>query len=163
MAWLVKTMVRFEEKRLSVRYLQFNLVGVLGIVVQLTVLSIAYHVLGWHYLVSTALAVEAAVLQNFVWHERWTWSERCEGSWRDSMHRLIRFHAGNGVVSVAGNLLLMKTLVAMLAWPVLLANLVSIAACSLANFALGHWYVFPDSETQAQPGRRSVAPVQDSG
>ncbi len=32
--------------------------------------------LGPHYLVATALAVEMAVLHNFFWHRRWTWADR---------------------------------------------------------------------------------------
>ena len=31
---------------------------------------------GVHYLVATAIGVEAAILTNFLWHDRWTWRDR---------------------------------------------------------------------------------------
>ena len=74
-----------------VRWLKFNTVGAIGVVVQLGVLALLVR-LGVHYLVATALAVEAAVLQNYYWHARWTWKGR-DG-------RLWRFHLANGLISV---------------------------------------------------------------
>jgi hypothetical protein len=52
------------------RWFVFNIVGGLGVVVQLTALIWFTGWLGLNYLFGTALAVEAAVLHNFVWHER---------------------------------------------------------------------------------------------
>ena len=57
------------------RWLKFNAVGALGMIVQLGSLGLLIHVLGMHYMLATALAVEAAVLHNFLWHRRWTWAE----------------------------------------------------------------------------------------
>ncbi len=56
-------------------WVRFNAVGIIGLVVQLLVLAVLLR-FGLHYLVATTVAVEAAVLHNFLWHERWTWSER---------------------------------------------------------------------------------------
>ena len=58
------------------RWWRFNAVGVLGFVVQLGVLGLCAHALHWDYLLATALAVEAALLHNFFWHERYTWADR---------------------------------------------------------------------------------------
>jgi putative flippase GtrA len=122
------------------RYLKFNLVGGIGIAVQLAALWIYEHGFGLHYLWATALAVETAVLHNFVWHERFTWKDRAgSGVWA----RLLRFHAGNGVISIVGNLLLMRIFAGALGIPHLAANALAIAICSLANFAAGEWFVFP--------------------
>jgi putative flippase GtrA len=64
------------------RWLKFNLVGAIGIVVQLLALGLLTSVLRVHYLAATALAVEAAVLHNFVWHEWFTWADRAAfGKW----------------------------------------------------------------------------------
>jgi len=95
-----------------------------------------------HYLLATGLAVELAVLHNFVWHERFTWKERSGGPFRDRMGRLARFHLGNGLISIAGNLALMRLLVGTLHIRLLLANGIAIAVCSLLNFAAGEWFVF---------------------
>jgi putative flippase GtrA len=58
------------------RWCKFNLVGGVGIAVQFAALFILKSVLDFNYLAATALAVEAAVLHNFVWHEHFTWDDR---------------------------------------------------------------------------------------
>jgi putative flippase GtrA len=127
-------------KRLALRWLKFNLVGGLGILVQLGCLALLCF---WmHYLVATALAVEIAVLHNFAWHERFTWKDR-PGGGRERLLRLLRFHLGNGAVSILGNLGLMWLLVDRFHMKhLLVANGIAIAICSFLNFALGEWFVF---------------------
>ena len=49
------------------RWLKFNGVGALGIVAQLGVLALLTGVFHVQYLIATAIAVESAVLHNFVW------------------------------------------------------------------------------------------------
>ena len=58
------------------RWLKFYVVGAMGIAVQAAALALFIHGFGWHYLVATPLAVEAAILHNFAWHWRWTWADR---------------------------------------------------------------------------------------
>ena len=48
----------------------------MGIAVQLLMLVVLKAGLHLHYLVATALAVETAVIHNFLWHERFTWADR---------------------------------------------------------------------------------------
>ena len=123
------------------RWLKFNGVGAIGIVLQLAVLALLRSVVGLEYLTATALAVEAAVLHNFVWHERWTWRDR-RGAHGSAFGRLLRFNLTTGLVSMVTNLVLMRLLVGSLHVEYLIANLVSIAAGSLANFFLSDWFVF---------------------
>lgn len=122
------------------RLLRFNLVGLAGFVLQMAVLALLLR-LGAHYLAATALAVEAALLHNFAWHERWTWKDR-PAAGQTRLARLGRFHLLNGVVSLGGNLILMRVLVGALGLPALLANLIAVLACSLANFAASDRAVF---------------------
>src|SRR4029453_8866278 len=86
------------------RWLTFNGIGLLGMALQLTILGTLTRILGVHYLVATAIAVEATVLHNFVWHQRWTWRDWPTGSLRGSASRLARFHALNGLAPPFGNL-----------------------------------------------------------
>ncbi len=115
------------------RWLKFNAVGMIGAVLQLGILA-ALTRLGVQYLVATALAVECAVLHNYVWHTRWTWKGRAGSP--------LRFHLANGLVSVVLNLLWMSVFKGWLGWPVMVANLLAIALTSVANFALGDRWVF---------------------
>jgi putative flippase GtrA len=131
---------------LAHRWLKFNVVGAMGIVVQFACFGLLFSLLRLEYLAATALAVEAAVLHNFVWHERFTWRERLGartgGGPREVALRLLRFHAGNGLVSILGNVALMRALVGGLHLNHYLATGVSIATCSLLNFAISEWLVF---------------------
>lgn len=117
---------------MSPRFVRFNSVGVAGFVLQIALLTVLVS-LGVHYLIATALAVEAAVLHNFFWHERWTWADRPAGG-RARLIRLARFHALNGAVSLVGNLLLMRLFVGALGIPAIPANLLSVLACAAVNY-----------------------------
>jgi len=130
------------RKALAIRWIKFNGVGALGIVVQMAALALYKGVLGAGYLLATGLAVETAVLHNFVWHERFTWKDRPRGGTRDVAWRLLKFHLGNGLISILGNLALMRLLVGSFGWNVYLANAAAIAICALANFAASEWIVF---------------------
>ena len=123
-----------------VRFFKFNGVGVIGFALQLGVLAVLLR-LGVHYLAATALAVELAVLHNFAWHERWTWRDRAAGT-GGKAGRLWRFHAANGLISLAGNLLLMRLLVGLVGMPPVPANLLSVLLCALVNFAASDRFVF---------------------
>ena len=59
-----------------IRWFKFNLVGGIGIGVQLAALATLKSGLHLNYLLATTLAVETAVIHNFFWHERFTWIDR---------------------------------------------------------------------------------------
>jgi putative flippase GtrA len=127
------------------RWLKFNFVGAVGIGVQFAALLLLKGVMHLDYLVATAVAVEIAVLHNFVWHERFTWADRINvSSSQSSLLRLLRFQLANGAVSIAGNLALMKVMVGMGHMNYLAANAVAIALCSVANFLVSDEWVFGD-------------------
>jgi putative flippase GtrA len=154
----------------SLRFFRFNVVGALGIGVQLATAALLVGVLGIHYLVGTALAIEISLLHNFVWHERWTWRDRRPGRantrtageagveacnraadtggagvqacYRTVLLRCLAFHAGNGCVSIVGTLALLPFLVGRLGLHYLAANLAAIAATGILNFLVGDRLVF---------------------
>jgi putative flippase GtrA len=124
------------------RWLKFNAVGAGGIVVQLLVLTVGTSVLKIDYLIATALAVEAAVIHNYFWHERFTWVDRAtESSWA----RFLKFNLTTGLFSIVGNMLLMKSLVDGAHLNYLVANLITIATCSIVNFVVSDLFVFEES------------------
>jgi putative flippase GtrA len=127
-----------------VRFLRFNVVGGIGILVQLAAVTLLVGVLGVHYLVATAIAVEMAVLHNFAWHERWTWRERVSSrpAVGSAFFRCVAFHAGNGLVSLLGSLALLPLLVGVLGLHYLVANLAAIAATGVLNFLVSDRIVF---------------------
>jgi putative flippase GtrA len=121
------------------RFALFCAVGFGGVIVQTVTLSVLLRIAGIHYLAATALAVEASVLNNFVWHRRWTWSDRPSSS---AIVLLLRFTATNGAMSLIGNIVIMFMLVSVLRFNPFEANLITIVICSLINFALADRFVF---------------------
>jgi putative flippase GtrA len=123
-------------------WLKFNTVGAIGMVVQLAALALFKSALGLNYLLATAMAVESAVLHNFIWHERWTWLERTKKNASGIFGRLVRFHLANGLISVVGNLLLTWLLVSQLNLHYFVANVIAIATCAILNFLASDRLVF---------------------
>ena len=141
------TQPREAERKASstlLRWLKFNFVGGIGIGVQFGALFLLKSVLNFDYMFATALAVEAAVVHNFVWHEQFTWANRLKASWRWSIPRFVKFHLTVGAVSILGNLALMNVLVGYGGMNYLVANALAIAFCSLANFLVNERWVFAD-------------------
>jgi len=125
-------------------WIKFNFVGVIGFGLQSVVLLLlSRQVPGLGYLVATALAVELAVLNNFIWHQRWTWSDRPTTTRTETLRRLAKFNLTSGVVSLVGNLFFMSLLVGRLHLTISLANLASVLACSLLSFLLADRFAFP--------------------
>jgi putative flippase GtrA len=174
----------FTRTATLVRWCKFNLVGAVGICVQFGVLFFLKSELHFPYLAATALAVEAAVVHNFFWHERFTWADRikCDRmrpSWgghpaaataqnlpsalfaalerraRQKLHsprfgRFVRFNLTTGLISIAGNLGMMRVMVGRGHMNYLFANAVAIAVCSLVNFVVSDGWVFGESKTFSQ-------------
>lgn len=128
-------------KSKAVDWVKFSFVGLVGMGVQLVVLTLLRSGLQWTIRLSTTVAVECAVLQNFIWHERWTWAHR-----KLEMHgilgRLVRFNVSNGFVSIVGNLIFMEILAVRLHLNYVFANIVAIGACALLNFIISDKVVF---------------------
>lgn len=134
--------------KLFVRWLRFNVVGSMGMGVQLGALALLSRCDGGHYLLASAAAVELALLHNFAWHLRVTWPDRRAGS--AVLGQLTRFHLANGTVSLLGNLGLMRLFVGDAHLPVLTANGIAILCCSVANFCLGHTWTFAGGAREAE-------------
>jgi len=121
---------------------RFSLVGFMGALLQLTLVWLLTTCFGLFSSAATLVAVELTILHNFIWHERFTWDNRGPKSSRQLVLRLWRFHAGNGLISLAGNTVLMYCLVDRLKAPVMPAEIGAIVLCSLANFLIADRWVF---------------------
>jgi putative flippase GtrA len=126
------------------RWLKFNFVGAVGIGVQFAALLLLKGVFHCNYLAATAIAVQSAVVHNFVWHEQFTWSDRLRTGWRRSIPRFVRFNLTTGAVSTLGNLALMKVMVGSGGMNYLVANALAIVLCALANFLVSERWVFEE-------------------
>jgi putative flippase GtrA len=124
------------------RWVNFNAVGALGFCIQLSALWFFIVALKLTSLVATVLAVETAVVHNFVWHQFLTWKDRSSEKRYDWLKRLFAFNLTNGAVSLAGNLFFAWLIVGRQRIWLLAANLFAIAVCSLINFVLSDRLIF---------------------
>jgi len=126
---------------MKVRWLRFTAVGTVGFIVQIAALWILTTRLHFHYLAGTVVATELAILLNFFNHEWWTWSDRPAGG-QEAIRRLVRFHVANGAISLAGGALMMPLLIELGHLHYLIANVLTVGVCSVANFVAADRIVF---------------------
>jgi putative flippase GtrA len=139
------------------RWIKFNLVGMMGMAVQLAALALFKRWMPGHYLCATAAAVELTLLHNFTWHLHYTWRDRRQtGSW---LKQLARFHLSSGLVSMLGNLMLMRLLMQAAHLPLLAANITAILCCGLMNFWLGNCWAFAGASRKPVIPRRGCVQI----
>jgi putative flippase GtrA len=130
-----------------IRWCKFNIVGAMGMAVQLGSLALLNRMTGGRYLLATVAALELTLVHNFVWHLHYTWRDRRDQS--ALARQFLRFHLSNGLVSMAGNLALMPILVHGARIPVVASNTIAILCCSILNFCLGsNWTFAPRVEVR---------------
>ncbi|MHB8652952.1 MAG: GtrA family protein [Terriglobia bacterium] len=128
------------------RWLKFNFVGAVGVVVQLGAVVMFRRALRFGDLWATALAVEISLLHNFLWHERFTWADPArQKSCKPVLMRLVRFNLTNGAISVAGNLVVVWCLRGVTSLPLVAANLMAISCTGILNFVVCQRVVFQAS------------------
>ncbi len=124
------------------RAAKFMCVGMAGAAAQLFVFSILVERFHLQTMAGAALAVELAIVHNFAWHERFTWrNRRVSGAWPACL-RLARFHAANGLISLAGNTILTYVFVQRCHFGPVLSAVASIAVCAPLNFLAAEWWVY---------------------
>lgn len=140
------------------RWMKFNFVGAMGIGVQLLAVYVCGALLQANSLLATGLGVEAAVLHNFLWHEHFTWADRrCDARQnRGFWLRLLAFNGSAGAISIGGNLFLVWLMISQARIPILPANLVAIACCSILNFTTNDKLIFHGKESAHGGVKRSA-------
>lgn len=121
-------------------FLRFYAVGFIGVAVQLATLSLLTSGLHMHHSIATVLAVQTAVLHNFLWHERWTWA--CRRLTSSPWQRYCKFNLTTGLSAMVVNVIVTGALVELMGAPYLLANLLAIASASIANYLISDLFVF---------------------
>lgn len=149
-----------EFRRLVARFGRFNLVGLMGAALQLVLFDLLMERFGLSAVVAAPIAVEIVILHNFFWHERFTWRGQRTVGLRQRAIRLGRFHAGNALISLAGNTLLMYCLSHQLKAPPLGSAVTAIALCAPLNFLVADCWVYREPPLK-WTGKKCTAQVDD--
>lgn len=123
------------------RTLAFVVVGAFGFLVQVIVMAAITFGAHWPAAFASALGVEAALLTNFVWHERWTWRDRTMDH-TTRWQRLMRFHVSNGVASILGNVAVTMGIVGVFHLNPVMANVIAVPLLSVVNYVAADRWVF---------------------
>jgi len=124
------------------RFSRFLLTGSAGFLCQIASLWLLVSVLSVNYVLATIIAIELAIVFNYVLHEKWTWNDRPAATIRQRWFRLARFNAMTALTSIAGGVLITALLVEALGLPPVAANIISVVALGLLNFAGADSMVF---------------------
>jgi len=130
---------RLRQKYQLRRFLQFGLVGLSGVFIDMAMLYLLSDptALGWGLTRSKIIASEVAVINNFLWNDRWTFGDISsrQSGWRKRLKRFLKFNL-ICLVGIVLNVMLLNLLFNHLGLNRYLANLIAIAVVTLWNFWL---------------------------
>jgi putative flippase GtrA len=124
---------------MSARFARFLVAGAGGFIVQVGVLAALTQLLRMHYIAATVVAVEAAIVVNFAWHQKWTWRDRGP---HDAMSRFLRYNALTAVTSIMGTVVVTTFLVETVSMNPIVANSISVIVLGALNFVGSDRFVF---------------------
>ena len=130
---------RLRQKYQLQRFLRFGLVGLSGVFIDMAMLYLLSDptALGWGLTRSKIIASEVAVINNFLWNDRWTFGDIAsrQTGWRKRLKRFLKFNL-ICLVGIALNVMLLNLLFNHLGLNRYLSNLIAIAVVTLWNFWL---------------------------
>jgi hypothetical protein len=92
--------------------------------------------------VATVVAIETAIVFNYMLHEKWTWNDRPARSQRERWTRLFQFNTMTALTSIAGGVLVTVLLVELMGLPPVAANIISVVSLGVLNFVGADSLVF---------------------
>jgi dolichol-phosphate mannosyltransferase len=141
-----------------IRFVKFGVVGGSGVVVNVGLLHAFTSFAGLDYRIASIVAIECAVVNNFLWNYFWTWKDRRTDSKRSFAYMLFKFHLSSGVTALVVNwgLLVLLTEVLRLDYHISkvpnyhVSNLIGIGFGAVVNFLIGHFWVFSKGRNGGQ-------------
>ena len=131
------------------RLMRFSIAGLGGFAAQVAALWLMMWLTPMHYAVATALAVEIAIVLNFVFHERWTWKDRTGRAGATgatggtgAIGRFVRFNVLTGATSIVGGVIVTAVFVESFGMHAIAANVLSVVLLGAVNFAGADALVF---------------------
>ena len=123
------------------RWALFNLVGMGGFIVQLTLIAALTRRWGWHPAIATAAAMQVVLVQNYFAHSRWTWADRPVVTRRERLLRPLRYQ-GTKMLTLGLNVLLTSALVTFANVAPEIGNALAVGLCAVVNYAAADRLIF---------------------
>lgn len=124
------------------RIFSFQFIGWIGTLVNLALLWLFYDVLGWSLLISGALAIEAAIVHNYVWYYFWTWSDRVDYTVRDFCVLLFKYNVLTAFVDFVIRLSILWVLTEYFGVHYLISDIIGMCITPLFKYLVNDFYIF---------------------
>lgn len=128
------------------RFLKFCIVGASGVVVNMFFFWFFYKKLGIYSLIASLLAIQLAIINNFLWNDKWTWKEKRKPGIGEFFKRLTKFAFASNLVSASGNLLGVFVFLNLLKWHYLFSNFLAISLGVVLNFLVNHYWTYSQNK-----------------
>ena len=132
------------------RVVKFALVGTWGFAVNMFFLWFLTEIAGLYYLLSSILAIEIALINNYVLNDLWTWHDRGIAGKAEYFKRMLRYQITAGV-SMLANLVVLWMLTELFGFYYLASNIFGILCGSALNFVVNDRWTFRHRENDRQP------------
>jgi len=115
------------------RILKFCIVGSSGAVVNMFFLWFFTDIFNLYYLLSSLLAIEISIINNFAWNYLWTWTDRKEQHLKGILIHFFKYHL-TMIFAAMGNFILLIFFKEILGIHYLIANLLGMICVSVINY-----------------------------
>ena len=134
-----------RRKIFSTTFLKFGIVGASGVVVNYGIAYLGY-IIGLSDIISLAIGVEAAILNNFTWNDLWTFRHRRA---LKLPLRILYFHASRllGFLATMASHYLFAHIIGV---PITISYILAIGVGTLANYFTSDLFVWPEARTASE-------------
>jgi putative flippase GtrA len=124
---------------------KFMAVAWLGMVVNTACLFLFKGVLHIRIIPAGMLAIEVAIIHNFIWLRHWAWRDRTLNGHRSFFRQLLLYNVFTGAVDMVANVSVLWSLSTLLHIHYLLANLLGMVAGPFVKFWVNEKIIFKEA------------------
>ncbi len=99
-------------------------------------------VLGLPLIPASLMAIEIALVHNFIWHRQWTWRDRSRENRSPFLKQLAVYNLATGVVDLVANVTVLWLLTTFLGIYYMIANIAGMVMGPLVKFWLNDKVIF---------------------
>lgn len=130
-----------RKERETERFIKYLVVGGSGVLVNMGLLALITEVFGLFYLLSAAIAIEASILNNFLWNETWTFRDRRTSMPKSVISRIGKFNMVS-LLGLALNMGVLALFTEALGVYYLVSEIFGIMAATAFNFTVNKWWTW---------------------
>ncbi|MBD3345780.1 MAG: hypothetical protein GF401_12025 [Chitinivibrionales bacterium] len=125
-----------------IRFIKFGIVGGSGVIVNAGILRILTKWAEIDYKISAIIAIETAIISNFLLNYFWTWQDRRHSSQISFLSSFWKFNLSCGMVALAVNWGILVFFTEFINLYYEISNLIGIGCGTVANYLLSHYWAF---------------------